>query len=495
MSGKLSTYQQALEFLYNRINYERVQGSAYSAGDFKLNRMRGLLQGLGNPQDRIPVVHIAGTKGKGSTAVMIASILRAAGYRVGLFTSPHISRFEERMTVNGSQPSESEIVELVNELLEPVAELDQELGGMNPTYFEITTAMAWQYFAQQQADIVVLEVGLGGRLDATNVCRPEACVITSISRDHTHLLGSEVQQIAREKAGIIKAGIPVISGVVNSPARDEIEDICQQRQAPLRQLECDFHYHYIPGATETSIGGELTLVLPTSATVSLETAAQGATGSPSPLTQSGHASTAVQTPSQFLDKCGDELCLDHLPLPLLGAHQAHNAALAVRTAIELAYRGWKIDAAAIRVGLKQVIWPARIEVVRRDPLTIVDAAHNWASISALNQTLDQQFAGRPRVAIFAATQDKDVQGMLRQLLPSFEIVILTCYQSNPRSVPVEVLYAMSRLVSDRHAHLCADPRSAWTLANRLVPPGGLICVTGSFFIAAEIRELITVGNI
>ncbi len=447
MPSTLSTYQQALEFLYNRINYERVQSSAYSAGDFKLNRMRGLLETIGNPQDRIPAVHIAGTKGKGSTAVMIASILQAAGYRVGLFTSPHISKFEERMTVNGIQPSETEIVDLVNELLEPVGHLDQELGGMSPTYFEITTAMAWQFFAQQQADIVVLEVGLGGRLDATNVCKPEVCVITSISRDHTHLLGSEIHQIAREKAGIIKTGVPVISGVVNSPAQEVIAEVCQQRDAPLSQLDRDFEYRHVRNADSRTIGGRIT----------------------------------VQGPRQnFAD----------LPLPLIGEHQAHNAALAVTAIEELAARGWNIDLAAIRFGLEQVQWPARIEVVGHDPLVIIDAAHNWASISALIQTLDEHFPEKSRIAIFAATRDKDVQGMLRQLLPRFDTIILTCYQSNPRSVPVEQLFAMTRTVSDRHVHVALDPETAWKMARELAGPDDLICITGSFFIAAEVRQLL-----
>ncbi len=447
MPSPLSTYEQALEFLYNRINYERVQSSAYSAGDFKLNRMRGLLETIGNPQERIPAVHIAGTKGKGSTAVMIASILQAAGYRVGLFTSPHISKFEERMTVNGIQPSETEIVALVNELLEPVGQLDQELGGMSPTYFEITTAMAWQFFAQQQADIVVLEVGLGGRLDATNVCKPEVCVITSISRDHTHLLGSEIHQIAREKAGIVKTGVAVISGVVNSPAQEVIAEVCEQRDAPLSQLNSDFQYRHQREPDAQAIGGRVTV-------------------------QAGRQS------------------FDDLPLPLIGEHQAHNATLAVMAVSELADRGWKINIDAIRFGLEQVQWPARIEVVGQNPLVIVDAAHNWASISALIQTLDEHFPEKSRIAIFAATRDKDVQGMLRQLLPRFDTIILTCYLSNPRSVPVELLFAMTRTVSDRHVHLAPDPQTAWNMAHKLAGPQDLICITGSFFIAAEVRELL-----
>lgn len=466
MPSTLTTYQQALEFLFNRINYERVQSSAYSAGDFKLNRMRGLLERLGNPQERIPAVHIAGTKGKGSTAVMVASMLQAAGYRVGLFTSPHISKFEERMTVNGIQPSEAEIVELVNELLEPVGELDQESGGggMSPTYFEITTAMAWQYFSRQQADVVVLEVGLGGRLDATNVCHPEVCVITSISRDHTHLLGSEIHQIAREKAGIIKAGVPVISGVVNSPAKEVIDEVCQQRAAPLRQLDDDFRYRYVADAYVA------------------DAASVGPSRIDAEASNTRHEGRVSVTTARE--------SFDDLVLPLLGEHQAHNAALAIMAVAELRDRGWKIDVAAMRFGLEQVRWPARIEVVSRDPLVIVDAAHNWASIAALIKTLDEHFSGRSRIVIFAATRDKDVQGMLRQLLPRFETIILTCYLSNPRSVPVEQLYAMTRMVSDRHVHLAREPQAAWDLARRLVGPHDLICITGSFFIAAEIRALL-----
>ena len=474
MPSTLTTYQQALEFLFNRINYERVQSSAYSAGDFKLNRMRGLLERLGNPQERIPVVHIAGTKGKGSTAVMVASILQAAGYRVGLFTSPHISKFEERMTVNGLQPSEIEIVELVNELLEPVGELDQESGGggMSPTYFEITTAMAWQYFSRQQADVVVLEVGLGGRLDATNVCHPEVCVITSISRDHMHLLGSEIHQIAREKAGIIKSGVPVISGVVNSPAKEVIEEVCQLRNAPLRQLGHDFRYRHVTSAVADACVADAASVGPAGVDADA--------GSIRHVAAIGGQVSVTTARESF----------DDLPLPLLGEHQAHNAALAVMAVAELRDRGWKIAAEALRFGLRQVRWPARIEVVSRDPLVIVDAAHNWASIAALIKTLDEHFSARSRIAIFAATRDKDVQGMLRQLLPRFETIILTCYLSNPRSVPVEQLYAMTRTVSDRHVHLAREPRAAWDLARRLVGPNDLICITGSFFIAAEIRAFL-----
>ncbi|MDB5386624.1 MAG: FolC bifunctional protein [Planctomycetaceae bacterium] len=447
MPQPFTTYEQALDFLYNRINYERVQSSAYSAGDFKLNRMRGLLELLGNPQNQIPAVHIAGTKGKGSTAVMTASILRTAGFRVGLFTSPHLSRFEERMQVNGRQPTEAEVVDLVNQLLPPVAQLDQQLGGMSPTYFELTTAMSWLFFRQENSEIAVLEVGLGGRLDATNVCHPEVCIITSISRDHTHLLGSELQQIAREKAGIIKQGIPVVSGVFNSPAKEAIEEVCIQRQAPLRLLSRDARYQF-EAQSESSETVEISL-------------------------EESNGKT-----------------LNRLPVPLLGEHQAHNAALAVMAIQELSKKGWEVSDNAIRDGLRRIHWPARIEVVSRDPITIIDAAHNWASVSALIRTLDQQFPNQRRIAIFAATQDKDVTGLLRQILPQFETVILTCYRSNPRGVPAEELFALARALGGRCVHLAVNPQEAWELATQLALPEDLICISGSFFIAAELRDLI-----
>jgi dihydrofolate synthase/folylpolyglutamate synthase len=447
MSQLFTTYEQALDFLYNRINYERVQSSFYSAGDFKLNRMRGLLELLGNPQDQIPAVHIAGTKGKGSTAVMTASILRSAGFRVGLFTSPHLSKFEERIQVNGQQPTEAEVVDLVNQLLPAVAELDQQLGGMSPTYFELTTAMGWLFFRQQNSQIAVLEVGLGGRLDATNVCHPEVCVITSISRDHTHLLGSELQQIAREKAGIIKLGIPVVSGVLNSPAKEAIEEVCGQRNAALRLLSRDVHFRFETQSNDSEF-----------------------------------VEIAIQ-------ETGAE-DLTHLPVPLLGEHQAHNAALAVMAIKELSKKGWTVSADAIRDGLRRVHWPARIEVVARNPTTIIDAAHNWASVSALVRTLDQQFPNQRRIAIFAATQDKDIAGLLRQLLPQFETIILTCYRSNPRGVPAEQLFALARSLGGRYVHLATHPQEAWNLATQLALPEDLICISGSFFIAAELRDVI-----
>lgn len=447
MIPRVETYEQALEFLFSRINYERAHSDDYSSSDFKLDRMTKLLSLLGDPQERIPAVHIAGTKGKGSTAAMVSSILAAAGERVGLVTSPHMEAFEERMRVDGRTPTAAQIIELVNQVAEPVAWLDRTPGRMAPTYFEIATALAWVYFEQQQVTTAVLEVGLGGRLDATNVCRPDVSVITSISRDHTKLLGSRLSQIAREKAGIIKPGVPVVSGAQPPEARAAIEDVCRERGSRLAQIDVDFGYQPSP-----------------------EFAKPG-----------GPPVVDIRTPWRPWSA---------VPATLVGAHQMHNAAVAVTSVDVLRNAGYLIPEEAVYRGMASVQWPLRIEVLRREPTVIVDAAHNWASVAALVQTLDANFLSRRRVLIFGTSRDKDVLGMLRQLLPVFDTVIFTQYLNNPRAVPARELGRMVQAVCKYPFHVAADPASAWKLAQKFASPADLVCATGSFFLAAEVRELI-----
>lgn len=438
-------YEQAIEYLFSRVNFERLAGALYSADDFKLDRMRTFLERLGDPQEAIPAIHIAGTKGKGSTAAFIASILTASRIRTGLFTSPHISAFEERLAVDGVVPRPAELAELVNSIAEVVSELDKIPGRMSPTYFEIATALAWQYFHRKNCQIAVLEVGMGGRLDATNICRPLVTAITTISRDHTRHLGSRLEQIAGEKAGIVKPGVPTVCGVTAPEARDVIATVCRREQSPLRQVGRDFEYRYHP-----------------------------------PQNQSV-ARVTVRTWRQTWKE---------LPLPLIGEHQAANAAVAVSAIDALIEQGWNIPPSAVREGLERVRWPGRIEVLARRPTVIVDAAHNWAAVAALLRTLDESFPARRRVLVFAATRDKDVAGMLRQLLPEFDSVVLTCFQNNARSIPVEELQRLAHRLCDRPVHAVAETTAAWRLAQRFAGPEDLICVTGSFFIAAELRDLI-----
>lgn len=461
----VESYEQAVEFLFSRVNYERLSGMQYTGDDFKLDRMRELLRRLGDPQETIPAVHIAGTKGKGSTAALTAQILSAAGIRAGLFTSPHISAFEERMAVAGVNPARLELVELVRRLADVVSDLDKTPGHMSPTYFEIATALAWLYFCDRRAEIAVLEVGMGGRLDATNLCRPVVSIITSISRDHTRQLGSRLDQIAREKAGIIKPLVPVVSGVTNDPARAVIGQTCQSRNAPLFELGRDFSYRYHPPTIRP--------------------------GGSDVKNNQVKDTDNLAVPTVDIQTAGKHW--RHLALPLVGEHQARNLALAAVALERLQEQGWKIPDAAVGAGLALFRWPGRIEVLSRNPTVIVDAAHNWEAVAALLRTLDESFPARRRVLVFAATRDKDVAGMLRQILPRFDSVIVTCFQNNPRHVPVETLVRMARGLTDQPLHSTPDVAAAWKLARRFATAEDLICVTGSFFIAAEMRELLVDG--
>jgi len=444
----IDSYERALEYLYGRVNFERVDAASYSVAEFKLDRMERLLDLLGNPQRRIPVVHVAGTKGKGSTASMIASILREAGHRTGLLTSPHLSAFEERFTVNGELADHETIVRLVRQVAEQVEKLESErtLGGV--TFFEITTALAWMYFTEREIEIAVIEVGLGGRLDATNVCSPEVCLITTISRDHTQQLGNELSSIAAEKAGIIKPGVPVVCGTENEIARNVIERTAACRNSPCFILGKDYSWVGI---------GE-----------------QGPHGEPNQLID-------LQLPLRRLSP---------IRVPLMGRHQANNTSTALMAIEILTQRGWNISDASIERGLERLRWPARMEVLSKSPVVVLDSAHNWASAGALVRTLSENFQPRLRTLIFAASRDKDVRGMLRTLIPHFETIILTRAQNSSRSITCEELQQFVRSVSGRSVHCVEDPQQAWGLARRWSISQDLICIAGSIFIAAEMREFL-----
>ena len=451
-----SSYDAALAFLLNRIDYERAPAVPYPNREFRLDRMQQLLARLGDPHLALATVHIAGTKGKGSTAAMTAAVLSAAGYRTGLFSSPHLHRVEERLAIDGAPCSPDEFVALIEELRPLIEAMDHEaersdIAVGSPTYFEITTAAAMLHFARSCADAIVLEVGMGGRLDSTNVCRPLVSVITSISFDHMKQLGNTLASIAREKAGIIKPSIPLVSGVQADEPRRVIQEVAASLGCSLSELGEHFRFNYRPP-------------------VELQrTAAYG------------------QMDFEYV-RSDRQHSYDNLSLSLLGRHQAANAAVALATIAELRAAGWHIGEAAIRQGLQQVRWPARVEVIARNPVVIVDAAHNVASVQSLLETLQESFGSRRRILIFATTQEKDCTGMLRLLLPHFDEVVLTRYKNNPRGVPVSELAALASEISPKPVHQCGDVPSAWSLASSLAGRQDLICGTGSFFLAAELGE-------
>ncbi|MGD9723227.1 MAG: folylpolyglutamate synthase/dihydrofolate synthase family protein [Pirellulales bacterium] len=426
----------------------------YSQRDFRLDRMRQLLERLGNPQQGLAIVHVAGTKGKGSTAAMIAAVLKAAGRRTGLFSSPHLDRVEERIAIDGAACTADELAHLAARVRPIVLEMDElptddPQESNRPTYFEVVTAMALVYFAERRVDAAVLEVGLGGRLDSTNVCQPLVSVITSISFDHMLQLGNTLAAIAGEKAGIIKPGVPVVSGVILDEPQQVIADVAAEHGCRLVQRGRDFDFRYHP---------------------------------PRGLEQ-GPARGRIE----YWDGRAAKGDVTTLELELLGDHQAANAAVALATLAELRRLGWNISPAAIERGLEEVRWPARVEVVRRQPTVVLDAAHNVASIEALVRVLTESFSPGPRLLVFATTRDKDLRGMLRVLLGAFDEVILTRYWQNPRAVPPEELAELAAEIGGAPVHVAADPATAWNLASQLATPRHLVCITGSFFIAAEMR--------
>ena len=441
------TYEAALEYLFGRINYERVPTSKYSTDDFQLPRMSTLLERLGNPQLTIPAVHITGTKGKGSTAVMTAAMLQAAGHTVGLFTSPHLVRFEERMTVNGQLPPPGKIVSLVEKLKSLAADLEQS-DETRPTFFELSTALAWMVFQNAGCDLVVLEVGLGGRLDTTTLCAPLVTVITSVSRDHMKLLGDTLELIAREKAGIVKPGVPCLIGVDQSSVVEVIAQFCRERGAELLQLGHEIlieHRHPTPGR----IG-------PAKWTID------------------------VRTPSNLYRD---------MSVPLAGEFQTRNAALAIVAVEVVSQRLGGITEEQMRAGLVQVAWPLRLEVAQQSPLILLDAAHNDASMRELCRAALSIPAGT-RTLIFGTSRDKEAAVMLGIAGAAFDLLILTKYSTNPRAWPVEELVEVAKSSTRMPIQFCDTVAEALHLARQTSQPGDLICVAGSFFLAAEARDIL-----
>jgi dihydrofolate synthase/folylpolyglutamate synthase len=464
--GRL-TRSSALAWLDRRLNFERtVPVAAAGAGTFGLARVRRLLAALGDPQRRVPVVHVAGTKGKGSTVAMLAAILQAAGHRVGRYMSPHVDALEERICVAGRPISAADLTRAFAAVIPVVDRMDaaaERHGGRGPTWFEVFTAVAFVHFARAEVEVAVLETGLGGRLDATNVSHPLVSVITSISLDHMQILGPTIARIAREKAGIIKRGCPVVSGAVHPAARRVIVATAARRRVPLLQLDRDFAVDYVPPVAD-------------------RTADRTAARNTEPLRP---GAARLRLP-------GDSLGAGALlPLGMAGPHQAVNAALAVVAARCLERRGLRVGDRAIARGLAAARLPARVEVVGSRPLVVLDAAHNVASMQSLVETLAPIAAThRPRVLLFAVSGDKQIEEMLAAVRDRFDHVVVTRYATNPRAATLTRLLDACRAAGLEDPRTATAPAEALRMARSLAGPRGMVCVAGSFFLAAEIRPLL-----
>ena len=439
-SNGLSSYGKALRYLASLTDYERLRIVRYNNQNFDLDRMRTLLKKLGNPQADFRSVHIAGTKGKGSTCAMIASMLQACGYKTGLYTSPHLLDVRERIQINGEMISHADMARLVR-LIEPIATRMKPM----PTYFDVLTAIAFKYYAEQKVDIVVVETGLGGRLDSTNVITPEVTAITSISKDHMQQLGSTLGKIAEEKAGIFKAGVPAITVMQEPEVEASLKRIAERVGAPLD----------ITGKTiEFSYRFECSRL------------------------QGAHNRVCLTTPSSRFE---------HLAVPLLGEHQAINCGLALGVIDRLKGRGIAIDDAKAREGLAKTTIPGRMEMVSQTPRVIVDGAHNAASIDALFRGIGQHIPYDSMVVIFGCCADKDVPGMLERISSGADKVIFTKVDSIRTADPEELAARYVELYG-KMAQVAPTLEEALSIANRAVTKEDLICIAGSFFLVGESKR-------
>ena len=468
--------------LYARINYERRDGAKRFA--FKLDGIRQLLAELDNPHLKCPVVHVAGTKGKGSVSRMIGAILTESGLKTGVYTSPHLEQINQRIAVDGGSISDKELATALAEIAPAVEKVDQtnELAELRPlTFFEVITTAAFYHFAKSKCEAVVLEVGMGGRLDSTNVCRPKLCVITNINFDHTRQLGNTLELIAREKAGIIKPGVPLICGETKLQPKAAIHAVADSAGAEVWQINRDFTVIHDPDQNSKASCDQSdkrrSTVFDTWGKVDSETTRRLNPGS----------------------KVDFQWAIDDVRLGMLGTHQATNAAIAIAAAQRLVLEGWEISNSQIRSALEKVRLAGRTEVVSESPTVVMDIAHNVISIEALLDTLRQNFpswnsAGRKRLML-AVSSDKDTAGILRMLVDTFDDIVVTQYQLNPRFVPVDDLAEMTEVIreglkTDTRIRTAPDPAAAWSLMQSDMATDDFVCITGSVFLVAEMRPLL-----
>ena len=416
----------------------------YNQDTFSLDRMRLFLKKLSDPHKKIRSVHIAGTKGKGSTATMLASMLQACGHTVGLYVSPHICDIRERISIGGQKIPRMELTRLIAKVAPHVERMRDD----KPTFFEILTAIAFCHFKNQNVDIAVVETGMGGRLDSTNVLKPEVCGLTSISMDHVQQLGDNLASITKEKAGIFKADVPAISVPQHPTATKVLKKAAIQSKTKVRFTGEDIDFSY-----------------------RVESSRQ----------EGCHTRVCLTTPdSRF----------EHLVVPVLGEHQALNCGLALALLDQLKKQGLDIDDEKAIKGLASVNLPGRMELIREDPRVLVDGAHNAASIRALIRGVGQHIPYDSMVMVFGCAADKDIRGMMEQIATGADKVIFT-RASNVRSAdPKELADIYTELSDGRVAQTTENLTEAMNIANSAVSREDLICICGSFYLVGEAKMML-----
>jgi dihydrofolate synthase / folylpolyglutamate synthase len=442
-STAIRTYRSALTFLDSMTNHEKMTRIGYTSKNFNMTRVTRLLAGLGNPHREFKSVHIAGTKGKGSTATMLSAMLGNCGLTVGLYTSPHLLDIRERVQVNNQMIPEPDMTRLMAR----IAPMVKRLGKEEPTYFEILTALAFLYFAERKVDLAVVETGMGGRLDSTNVLKPEVCAITSISFDHMSQLGPTLDKIAEEKAGIFKPGIPAVSAPQVSEVRTALQRVAARVKTPLLFTGKDIEFSYRFESTRP-IGPHTRVSL-------------------------------ITNNSRF----------EHLPVPLLGEHQAINCGLALSVMAVLKDRGFKLDDQAVIEGLAKSRLPGRMEIIHENPRILVDGAHNAASVEALMRAIGQNIPYDSMVVIFGCRSDKDVAGMLNHIQLGADKAIFTD-GTIPRPADPAELAAEYIERTGKMAQVAHTLEEALEIAERAVTREDIICITGSFYLVGAAKRLI-----
>jgi dihydrofolate synthase/folylpolyglutamate synthase len=417
----MTEYSNALEYLYGLEKFGIV---------FGLDNIRWILGTIGDPQDSLRTIHVGGTNGKGSVACMMARILKEAGYRVGRYTSPHLISFTERIAVNEKEIAEEEVAEITGFIR---GRIEQKDGNHFFTFFDLTTALAFEYFRRYEVDVAVVEVGLGGRLDSTNVLEPLTSIITNVAYDHMNYLGDTITEIAREKAGIVKDRIPVVTGAQNAGLK-VIEETAKSHRSPLYALNREFSFEKLDEG--------------------------------------------------LMSYHGLRTSLDSVPVNLAGDHQLSNAALAIAGLESIGTSGLSVSDEAILKGLSAITWQGRLEVVHEKPTVLLDGAHNPHGTEVLVNYLRSRYGGRKTILVFGVMRDKEYGKMLDLLVPLSDTVILT-RPDMERALPPQ---SMKALVPE--PVVTEDTRTALLRAKEVAGPGDLVVITGSFFTVGEAKAII-----
>lgn len=433
------TYPEALDYLNSLINYEKQSSYDYK-NSFKLDKMRRLASLLGDPQKGIRSIHVAGTKGKGSTSAIIHSILKEAGFSVGLYTSPHLVSFRERIRINDTLISEKD----VSDLLEKVKSAMDKTGPDKPSFFEVYTAIAFLYFKEKGVDFAVYEVGLGGRLDATNIIEPLVSAITPISYEHTDKLGNTLRQIASEKGGIIKNDSICVVAPQEKEALTTLRDICNEKRAKMIAVGSDILFEELEANSERELFNVFGL----------------------------------------LGK------YPFLETRLLGSHQVINSATAIGVIEALNFHNIVVPFEAIREGIKNVRWQGRLEVVAKRPLVVLDGAQNRASALSLAAAVKRQFRYKRLILALGASKDKDIKGILEELLPMADSVVLTKSKVVERACEPEKIRELMGRLENKDINLTSNVKEALDKAISLACPEDLILITGSLFVVGEARDIL-----